>query len=211
MTKLLNVAAVLTKDKFLEKLQEREKVTPDINSLKFFKTVPLFVYGLEKADGALWKDTIAGSLSLGRALTMDDKFVMQQTVHQPVVFKTHESDFKKARIKGEVYLVPPERIIQHDNINHNGRLFRRVSQRFMLFEKSRSHEGLKKWKDMYYIQGFMYIGLYPSWKGSKLSELPKIRLPSIPSIRLYPFYEWTNPWEDDGDYNILWGNHVSIH
>lgn len=162
---------------FKNELKEIAKWTSDVPYLNQFENHYVFVYGSLKR-GQKRGDLLTQNSKTkfcGVAVTETPEYdvllhVNEDTKHNfPVAF-SNISKTRNAKIKGELWLVPTETILQMDKIEGNGYLYDRVW--------TTVHVGTEK------VHTFIYEGVKSFWKFQDLVDLPILKENGKP----YHFY-----------------------
>ena len=181
----------------------RSTLTPDFSTLKFMKTIPLFIYGTEMENG-IDNGLLNGATYLGKAHTLDSKYWMKQSSVHPIVFDHHVEGHKdNRRVRGEVYSVRVEHIHLLD-VLHRNRISVRRTLRNIVFEDTMpvnaSHHTIS---GMGVSRCFMYLGSNKYWKDYDLRLRVTTNFVARDGLRNTPFYEWYN-WAQEHDDDWGW-------
>lgn len=183
------------------KLKMRTRKTPDFSALRFFKRIPLFVYGTAMKDGEN-NNLLKGAEYYGKAHTISPSYQMKYNKHFPVVFDAqHNKSIPQTqhhRIRGELYGVTVEHLHLVDVLESNTLMFNRVKTRVLLENQDRQ-SGLKFFAGMPFCETFMYVANTAYWDGVELDLRYVSRYPSDPKLVGQGFYQWTNFSEWDYD------------
>lgn len=165
-----------------ELLERRNAETPDFLELKRLTNIPVFLYGPEKSGGKLHKFVKhRDSIFLGDAKTATSNYVMERADWDgPVVFGTPLNSIEAKRIWGEVWLVPPEVILNLDRLNGNNELTKRDKRFVWLQEqgldgKPNLRPALKCW---------MYLAETKYWEDQQTVKMASTK------AGLEEVYEW---------------------
>ena len=155
----------------VDELLLRKKYTPDFGELRLYENILVFVYDELKVDG-FQSSILSESKFLGEARTMHNSFLMKSSSTNPVVFVNNKpKDINKGYIRGEVYAVPPETLLQLDKAKFNGFLYRRQKKYiFLMDQEYQTKQGNKRPS----VEAFMYLGIPEYWESYKLFNAPAI-------------------------------------
>lgn len=147
----------------------QSRFTPDWFDLKRREWIPLFVYGNHMSTqpfGAMLdrsKYLGIGMSTVGGFLM----FVQDGLIPQPVVRRSATTNMYGSKLKGEVYAVRPELILQIDRQLENGNLFERKSTWVTLKDQTyRTKDGPKNPA----LECFIYMG-GEAWSGRPLKRI----------------------------------------
>jgi gamma-glutamylcyclotransferase (GGCT)/AIG2-like uncharacterized protein YtfP len=151
---------------FKKVLQDQAKWTSDIPYLNQFENHYVFVYGTLKR-GMRRSEILTKNQQCkfcGVAVTEFNEldlllFVDESSAegHFPVLFD-HVSKSRNAKVKGELWLVPTEVLLQLDKIEGNGYMFER--------------EWTSVWVGTEKVHAFCYYGIKEFWRFQNLIDLP---------------------------------------
>lgn len=126
--------------------------------------VPVFVYGTLK-QGGYSHEVLEGTAYLGHGISTVDKFYMEETSSFPVLFEIKERTTKtlkkNGRVFGEVYAVDPITLLRLDQIENNGRMYKRSLQWIRLIDQD-------KCKLEPTIHAWVYTGVPEYWGSTTL-------------------------------------------
>lgn len=106
-------------------LDERKKRTPDLERLKYFENVLVFVYGTLQRGHENYRILAENSKYLGIGHTVLKSFSMHDTLNGfPMVFQENTPEFQ-GFIRGEVWAVSPDTLAQIDRLEDNGGYYKR--------------------------------------------------------------------------------------
>lgn len=158
---------VVTVPRIIDELKRREKFTPDFKKLRLHEDILVFVYDDFKMHGSANR-VLSESKYLGVAVSSHDNYVLKGHAYPTLVDAGRNTI--RARIKGEVYAVPPETILMMDKQKFNGNLYRRVQRTFFLnnqtykTKKGPKHPSVRAW---------VYIGVPEHWSMTTLPIYPR--------------------------------------
>lgn len=126
----------------LEQLSKRQnKTTPDFISLRLQNEIPVFVYGTLK-QGGMYHEILKHAAYLGRGLTADSRYVMDETSSFPVVWDVpaDNKDLKdrRGKVVGEVYMVDPLIMLRLDQLEGNGTMYTRRQSWIKMMDQQNS-------------------------------------------------------------------------
>jgi gamma-glutamylcyclotransferase (GGCT)/AIG2-like uncharacterized protein YtfP len=126
----------------LEQLAKRQtRTTPDFIDLKLQNEIPVFVYGTLK-QGGLYHEILQHAAYLGRGITADSRYVMDETSSFPVVFDVPADDKtlkdRRGKIVGEVYIVDPLIMLRLDQLEGNGSMYTRRQSWIKMMDQQNS-------------------------------------------------------------------------
>ena len=185
----------------LSNLYRRQDRTPDFHELRMHDYVALFVYDTMK-KGFLQDDYLKNSHYLGKGYTITDKYYMNVTAGNgnAVIFKEdNPHSMKSGKIRGEVYAVKPELLLDIDSYHQNGIMYDR-EQRNIVLQDQRLETGGKSFIPT--RRCHLYIGRWEHWKIYNTRSGMLIRGPKP----IKDYYDFVNPhrWtpEDYKDYML---------
>lgn len=195
---------------WIDSVDEKTKYTPDIWHLDRYTTIPLFVYGEEQSRHEKNSDMLGWYVPKTVAFTTEN-FTMWKHVlgkeSYPIVmnnnlpfenynwFNIRHGKLPMAKIRGEIYHVDQESIIELDNYRQNGLKFERVLTQVIVPHRDPRYTGFLHLKDM---KAYMYIGKESYWEDQILmgakNPTPRFRrVRSFENKRAYakPYYYYT--------------------
>jgi len=106
-------------------LDERAKKTPDLDRMKYFENILVFVYGTLQRGHENYPILAEGSRYLGQGHTVLKNFSMWDTLNGfPMVFPETQLEHQ-GYIRGEVWAVTPDTLARIDRLESNGEYYRR--------------------------------------------------------------------------------------
>ena len=122
----------------IDKLWSREERTPDFSTLRMYDYIPVFIYDNMKI-GCLNEDMIRGSKFLGNAHTATEAYCLEETMpgRNTLCFKDDNvKSLKRAKVRGEMFGIPPEVILDLDRFLLNGTIYERTLRTFFLEDQA---------------------------------------------------------------------------
>lgn len=184
------MAQVVQKDcSITDELLERWKYTPDFHVLKLQDYVPVFVYGtLKRGEANHYMLEDCPFLGLGETVT--PCFRMRSYAGMfPIMTSETRKEYQKYTdyVLGEVYAVPPVRLLYIDKLESNGNMFQREEKHVWLPDQTfKGSKGPVKPS----IKVWMYLGT-PYFQN--LDELPDVPTTKFNNRR---YLEWSSSQED---------------
>ena len=187
---------VNTSVKIVSELQRREKFTPDFKKLKQFDNILVFVYDDLKFGGS--QDTVLSeSAYLGEATSAHDMYSLKG-YRLPVLLNNNvRSSPSRGKIKGELYAVPPETILQLDKLKRNGVLFKREQRTFFLIDQKYK---TKKGVQVPSVKAWVYMGIPEVWKNDYLPIMAQFSHVGNKDRKF--FYYSPSEYREDLDKNV---------
>ena len=183
-------------------LSERWVNTPDFHILKLHQFVPVFVYGTLKygENNHKWlKD--CPFLGIGETITPCYRMKSYAGMFPILKSETRKEEISKCEyVLGEVYAVPPKRLLHIDKVEDNGYMFQREMKHVWMPNQSfQGTKGMVKPS----IKVWIYLG---TSFFENLEELPDVATTKYNNRR---YYHWEGkkesdsmwePWEDGEEY-----------
>ena len=171
----------------IEELRIRRKWTPDFKRLKLHKYILVFVHDQLVHLGAQHK-YIEGAQYLGKAVSVHDSYTLKG--HRfPVLLENQNVKLERAKIKGEIYAVTPERMLVLDRLKFNGNMFHREMRSFFLKDQKYDtkvgsrHPSVKAW---------VYLGIPDIWAGDHLPTFPRYTYAGLKEKMYYEYFPTTS-------------------
>jgi gamma-glutamylcyclotransferase (GGCT)/AIG2-like uncharacterized protein YtfP len=133
----------------LDKIEYSKVYTPDLAELTKYECVPLFTYGTLMTGNKRHELLKSEGEFLGESMTVRMDYEMVETSDFPVALMETGNKSAYGRIKGELWLVPIETLIDLDHVEKNGKLF--IRQHKLVYHKGNVEPT------------FMYIGNNKYW------------------------------------------------
>lgn len=108
-----------------QELDERANRTPDLDRLKYFENILVFVYGSLQRGHENYNIIADKGRYLGKGHTVLKAFSMYDTLNGfPMVFQEKQLEYQ-GHIHGEVWAVPPDVLAKIDRLENNGKYYNR--------------------------------------------------------------------------------------
>lgn len=175
----------MTKVCIIDELLMRKRFSPDFGNVRNREDILLFVYDEFQRQGSM-NPVLSESKFLGQGRTAANNFQMKNGRHNvPVVLSNNsKGDSNKGFIRGEVYAVPPETLLQVDKMNSNTVRFRRQKKYiFLLDQEYQTKKGNKRPS----VECFMYLGVPEFWENQTLWNAPSMIPKNDKSRRYYDY------------------------
>ncbi len=160
----------LPKVNIIEELFQREATSPDFYKLRQYDWIPVFIYDNMKREGTMNKQ-LQGAKYLGEAHTATNRYYMEQTHHarNTILFpEDNPKSLRKAKVKGELYALPPEALLSIDKYQQNGYMYTRELRNFFLEDQSYTLQNKKLRTPS--IRAWVYFGNETYWKKLSLKS-----------------------------------------
>lgn len=162
----------------LSELKERQERTPDFYKLRMHKLVPIFVVDMMKRGGGR-ASFIRGARYFGNAHTVQSSWRIfgsekRKSDYVPLQFTDPDSKNVTASMRGELYGVSPEHILELDDFYKNGTAFNRIPLMVVAEEQTPISDKRYTWKNRAVISAYVYVGIKDYWKDAGLSALPRV-------------------------------------
>lgn len=171
-------------------LEERWGNTPDFHILKLYQWIPLFVYGTLKFGENNHK-LLNGCPYLGLAETVTPCFRMKSYAGMFPILKseTRKEEMNRCEyVLGQVYAVPPKRLLHIDKAEDNGYMFQREQKHvWMPDQQFKGTKGMVKPS----IKAWMYLA---TDFFENLEELPDVATTRWNNRR---YFDWNSKEEND--------------
>ena len=169
--------------KVFDILAQREKWTPDFKKLRLQENILVFAFDQLVLLGQQHK-YIQGAAYLGKAVSLHDSYVLKG--HKfPVLFENSGDKIKRAKIKGEVYAVTPERMLVLDKLKFNGNMVHRELRSFFL--KDQSYD-TKKGTRRPSVKAWVYLAIPDVWQGDHLPIFPTYTYAGLKDKKYYEYF-----------------------
>jgi hypothetical protein len=161
---------------FFDHVQDVLKYTPDMHHLQTYEKVRLFVYGEDMSSMPKYEELLGEFEPEATAFTFENFETWKHKLGKetyPIALEKRSSTrayhaWAKAdslnppwaKVKGEVYLVPPERIFFLDSYRKNGVEFVRKRVHLILPFRHVKYPGFPQLQDM---KAWMYVGKPDYW------------------------------------------------
>lgn len=154
-------------EKVFSSIAVRGKYSPDFSGMRLREHIPIFVYESGLRNGGEFHKLLIHPKTryLGDAYTATDNYILKSTFGDTytVAFKdeTKAPVYKRAHIRGQVFVVPPKVLLDIDYIHRNGKMYQRELRNFFMRDqgipmKSKSvTPSLRCW---------MYLGILDHWE-----------------------------------------------
>lgn len=166
-----------------ETLKQRAKWTPDFKKLKLQKNILVFVHDQLVFLGQQHK-YIGDAKYLGKASSIHDNYTLKG--HRfPVLLENSNPKSERAKIKGEIYAITPERLIVLDRLKFNGNMFRREQRTFFLKDQ---RFATKAGFRVPSVKAWVYLGVPDCWQGDHLPTYPKYTYAGLKEKMYYEYF-----------------------
>lgn len=180
-----------------EELAERHSVTPDFYKFRDLEEVPLFVYDSMKEGGSRHNFIKNSSNYYGEAHTIQTSWRLYSCSNRrneyPAFFQPKDKETYGAALRGEVYGVASETLVDLDNFYENGRKFRRRKMLVVAENQAPVANKQYRWKNKAVIPCYLYEALPGlSWDNAGLLSKGRVshHHENVPAhIRGVQFYE----------------------
>lgn len=205
-----NIVTVPTDEPdLIKRLSMRSRLTPDFHEMRFFKKIPIFIYGPEK-KGGIWHANLQGARYLGKAITALSCYHMQEYNEVPVVFHEHAITQPRAKIKGELYEVDVGGLMMMDLLYQHTIMYRRQKINIQLLDQAPKH--CKFFGMLPLTNAFIYLAFNTDrWSQFDLKNKGITRYPQDEKLKHAPFYEhmiYIDSWGNENESDFGWGRHA---
>lgn len=168
-----DVTAYNNCERVFSALSVRGQYSPDFDDVRKRDHIPIFIYEHALKNGGDYHGILINPKVryLGEAHTATDTYILKSTFGETytVAFidETKYPVYKRAHIKGQVYVVPPKVLLDLDYIHRNGKMYRRELRNFFM----RDQEIPLKTKSVTpSLRCWMYIGIGEHWENMVLHK-----------------------------------------
>lgn len=170
-----------------ESLKQRQKWTPDFKKLRLHKEILVFVHDQLVYLGSQHK-YIEGAKYLGKAVSIHESYTMKGH-RMPVLMENTNPKSERAKIKGEVYAVTPERMLVLDKLKYNGNMFRREMRTFFLKDQKFPTKAGHRVPS---VKAWVYLGIPDVWQGDHLPTFPRYAYAGLKDKMYYEYFPQSN-------------------
>lgn len=170
-----------------ETLNQRRKWTPDFKKLRMHKNILVFAH-----DGLVFLGQqhkyMTDAKYLGKAVSIHDSYTMKG--HRfPVLMENYNPKNERAKIKGEIYAVTPERMLVLDRLKYNGVMFRRELRTFFLKDQKFPTKAGTRVPS---VKAWVYLGVPDVWHGDHLPTFPRYAYAGLKDKMYYEYFPQSN-------------------
>ncbi len=156
-----------------EQLAERFEDTPDFHKFRLQEEVPIFVYDMMKYEGCRHSFLRDACNYYGTAHTVAKSFRMFSSdklrAEHPAFIASQENG-NSAALRGELYGVAPEALLDIDNFYVGNGKYKRISTLVVAEEQEAVvRPDFRKWKNKAVVRAMIYLGKYGCWENAKLT------------------------------------------
>lgn len=199
----------------INQLYKRQKFTPDFKKLRLQQNILVFVCDALVYAGSEHKHLV-NSKYLGKATSLHDSYALRGSKFA-VLIDHVQAKSEKAKIKGELYAVSPETLLDLDRVRFNTVMHQREERTFFLNDQKYKTKAGKRVPS---VKAWVYLAKKECWNSADhLPLFPRYCYAGLKNKMYYEYFPRTSifperphhapyPMDQHWRENELWHEHV---